>query len=132
MNIKRNPKTLGDLTFSFPPFWVVALAKKKVEGRWRRGMTLMEINELSGISYRKLGRLAPKLTWENETVKTIDAFCAACSFSFFNTAKEVDYIRKTLSGKNGKKFSHLTKSQRETLYSRCQKWMELNKITAAP
>ena len=120
------PKNLAHFTRKFPPFFVAVLARKPVDGKLKRGMSIDEISEASGIPRRSVARLTQKLTWAHEKHEVIDKFCDACNFSFFNTKINRDFLIRTMGSKYGAQFSHLTKREKVMFSQRCAEWAKMN------
>lgn len=87
-----------------PPFVCVALARKA-----RRRMTLPEISKASGLSLRKVERIAPALSWRNVRVRDVEAFSAACGVDLINQAAARYYLARQRNAHQV--FSHLTSRQ---------------------
>jgi transcriptional regulator with XRE-family HTH domain len=128
-----NPKSLVELTERFPPFVVRALARhpyRPGEDRDRRGMSIEEIASRSGLAVRSVGRLASKLSFRDEKLYVVDAFCRACNFNFFKTGRQFDFIRQTVIAKN-RKFSHLSIRELRIFNRKCEEWQKLKQAEAA-
>lgn len=89
---------------NLPPFVCVALARKA-----RRRMTLPEISKASGLSLRKVERIAPALSWKDVKIRDAEAFSQACGVDLVNQAAARYYLAR--QRKVRQVFSHLTDRQ---------------------
>lgn len=74
-----------------------------------RRLTRDEVSKACGMNYRKISRIANRITWNDVTVADLLTFCDGCNFDFLRLAKVKFYLSN--AAKQKKCLPHLTQHQ---------------------
>lgn len=80
---------------TIPPFLCVAVAR-----RGKRRKTLVEIAKDSGLSLRKVERIANRLSWRSVKVADVEALSKACGVDLICQSEVRQYLRRQSSCKS--------------------------------
>ena len=72
-------------------------------------ITLTQISQDSGISFRTVQRISAMNSWSRVSIKDIDKFASACKVDLLNQAMAMKYLKKTASAV--RPFAHLPKDR---------------------
>lgn len=102
-----------------PPFICVAVARIGTQR-----MSLPEVSAESGISLRKVERIAQMLSWDSVKYKDVCSFAKACGVDLVCQSETRKYLARQRTLKNV--LSHLTSRQLERFNELCEEFTALH------